>query len=133
MTLGINIRRLAFSVGVVGAIATPIATGSLKRAVPLSPAFYFEDDRDRFIQQRGLESWICLNLPLIINPDTRQTCLDAEAIPRSHATLKTSIRVDKLLWLLWQMLLGFIAPAAIVLLVPRMIRAYVRWLTTNPN
>lgn len=127
----INIRRLALSVGIVGAITIPLVTGNLKRGLPDPSQFHWEDDRDRYIEQRGLEPWICSNMPNITNPDTRQICIGSEAVARSHSVLRTSIRLDATLLLLRDVLLGFVVPAALVLLVPSAFRRYWRWLTNS--
>ena len=127
----INIFRLAISIGIVGAVVTPLWTGSMKRALPNARWLYFEDDRDRFIEQRGLEAWICLNLSTITNPDTRQTCVASESVPRSNSIVKTSLRWDRILPLVRDVVFGFIVPLIFVLLAPKAARAYLGWLTNS--
>lgn len=123
--------------GIIGAIAVPLWSGTFKQAWPDTPVFYFEDDRDRFFQKQGgtLDGYVlkvaCLNRPIIRNPDILKICLDSEAVPRANSTLKTSFDRDRLFQLILEMLLGLVVIATFMLLILKAVKAYTRWLTSS--
>ena len=130
----VNIRRLALSAGIVGMIVLPLSTGAAKRAVPSGPIIGWDDDRDRFLERNDfMAPWICENLQIVTNPDTRRICTEAAAIPRANRVYSTSLKAERVMPLLGYLLLGFVVPFLIVLFAPKIARAYLRWVTTQPH
>jgi hypothetical protein len=130
----LNRKRFALSLAIIGAIVTPIWTGSLNKAHAWH--FTFEDDQTRYLTARGMKPYSCYIAGLLKNYDVEsepKICSETENLVGKNVIQKSEFYPSGLVPLTRDLLLGFLTPFLLVLLVPRLARAYLRWVTKPAN
>lgn len=141
MLIHLNLRRLALSMGIIGAIITPLLTGSLR---DFGSSYYTEDDENRYLIAHNMDPYTCL-----IERLHRQVAHDAQIANDAVSEHRICNEVGGLVWqnrvvkwhfdgkvfgrFLMTVIFGFLVPFVVVLIVPRIAKAYFRWVTTPPN
>jgi hypothetical protein len=133
----INQRRLALSLGIVGAVLLPISTGNLKKLSSKPSIFTKVYETDTVEEKKALKFYADNNFDEIDcvyvlgrdnrNKHTKELCDEVD----KFKTIKTSIGgvTDEFVQFMLVSLLGFLIPSLIVLLGPRLVMSYVNWLT----
>jgi len=129
----LNLKRFALSLGVVGAIATPILTGSFKDAVNRSWGITLEDDEYRYLVAHGMNPYTC-SIDQYFNQyggNERKICGEIRGLVGQNVVQKSFFNWTPLKRVLTDLLLGFFAPFVFVLFVPRVAKAYFGWVTQS--
>ncbi len=133
-------KRVALSVAIAGAILTPIATGSFKKADRGSWTLDIEDDQERYLMAHGV-SWFACSAPEAVaqffhhttanyaNETERKLCDESKSLFGENVIQKTVFNPTAFAPLFRDVLFGFLAPLIILPVVPPMARAYFRWIT----
>jgi hypothetical protein len=131
------------SLAVVGAILTPVATGSLKKADRESWGLHIEDDRQRYLVAHGANPFTCMvaewisaqshTAPRYANENDQKLCDESENLRGENVTEKWVFNRTAFVPLLRDVLLGFLAPLIIVFVAPPIAAAYFRWVTKPPK
>jgi len=139
----LNLKRVALSVAIAGAILTPIATGSLKKADRESWTLDVEDDQERYLMAHGASRFACsapeavaLHFHTVThyaNENDRKLCDESKNLFGENVIEKTAFNRAAFIPPARDALLGFFAPLIFVFIAPPIARAYFRWITSRPK
>jgi hypothetical protein len=125
------------SVAIIGAVVTPIWTGSLREANRHSWSATYEDDAKRYQQAHGLKPDACLLAQYFSHhyddDNERKICEDSESLRGQNVIQKNISHPMAFVPLLRDSLLGFLTPLILVFFVPPLAGAYSRWVTGPPK
>jgi hypothetical protein len=131
----LNRKRFALSVAIIGAVVTPIWTGSLRKADRHS--WVIEDDAKRYQQAHGLKLDACFLAQQFTHhyddDNERKICEDSDSLRGQNEIVKEMFNPMGLVPLMRDIVLGFLAPLAFVFFVPPLARAYYQWITAPPK
>jgi hypothetical protein len=123
----LNLKRLAFSLGIVGAIIVPLGTGSLMRFIrhPMSSGEY------------GMSreyTWTDAFTACALNRSDAVSCKKAENEPENADVRRIyyppSLDIGLALAIVRDAAIGLFGVAVLVLVLPRALQKYWRWITS---
>ncbi|MGA8613719.1 MAG: hypothetical protein WB760_19010 [Xanthobacteraceae bacterium] len=142
----LNRNRFAASVAIIGAVVTPIWTGSLREANRhIWTGERFEDDAVRYQKAHGLRPDACflahLGRSYLLYDDKghydddneRKICEDSDSLRGQNVVVVGKYNPAVLAPLVRDLLLGFLLPLGLVFFVPPVVAGYYRWVTKSPE